>query len=161
MDVDAKNVFDDGWTALHYAVHEGYLEAVKLLVEKYRAQIDTRSTQNKTPFHLACTLSSSPLILYLLSRGASPCVVDRDGSTPLHYLCETGNLEMIKAVLPLAEGTGEVRNRFGLKPVELIRDKAVRREVGKETASRKSSVSKSPQGRTGVMVHKMKEGEKL
>jgi hypothetical protein len=23
--VDARNVFDDGWTALHYAVHEGTL----------------------------------------------------------------------------------------------------------------------------------------
>jgi ankyrin repeat protein len=38
--VDAKNVFDDGWTALHYAVHEGSYEIVKLLTDRYQCQID-------------------------------------------------------------------------------------------------------------------------
>ena len=35
VNVDAINVFDDGWSALHYAVHEGTLDVVKLLVENY------------------------------------------------------------------------------------------------------------------------------
>ena len=38
--VDSRNVFDDGWTGLHYAVHEGTLEIIKLLTEKYKCQID-------------------------------------------------------------------------------------------------------------------------
>jgi ankyrin repeat protein len=38
--VDQKNIFDDSWTALHYAVHEGNLVLIKLLVEKYKALID-------------------------------------------------------------------------------------------------------------------------
>lgn len=25
---------DDGWTAMHYAAHEGYMEVVKLLIDK-------------------------------------------------------------------------------------------------------------------------------
>ena len=25
---------DDGWTAMHYAAHEGYMEIVKLLIDK-------------------------------------------------------------------------------------------------------------------------------
>ena len=38
--VDQKNVFDDSWTALHYAVHEGNMPVIKLLIEKYEASID-------------------------------------------------------------------------------------------------------------------------
>jgi uncharacterized protein len=86
--IDAKNIFDDGWTALHYAVHEGSLEIAKLLVEKYQCEIDQRSSTNKTPFHLACIRGDQEIIKMLIARGASTTVVDRDGCTPLHYLCE-------------------------------------------------------------------------
>lgn len=33
--VDSKNIFDDSWTALHYAVHEGNIPVIKLLIESY------------------------------------------------------------------------------------------------------------------------------
>jgi len=54
VDVNAKNAFEDGWTCLHYATHEGHLEAVKLLIEDFDAEIDSRTVYNKTPFHFAC-----------------------------------------------------------------------------------------------------------
>jgi ankyrin repeat protein len=47
-------VFADGWSCLHYAVHEGLFEITKILIEEYNADIDPRTTHNKTPFHLAC-----------------------------------------------------------------------------------------------------------
>jgi len=28
VDVEAKNIFGDNWTALHYAIYVGYFEAV-------------------------------------------------------------------------------------------------------------------------------------
>jgi Ankyrin repeats (many copies) len=28
IEINAKNVFEDGWTCLHYAIHEGYFEVV-------------------------------------------------------------------------------------------------------------------------------------
>lgn len=99
--VDARNVFDDGWTALHYAVHEGSFEIIKLLIERYYCQIDQRSSTNKTPFHLACIRGDQQAIKYLLDKGASTTVVDRDGCTPLHYLCEGQNYEMVKLLIPL------------------------------------------------------------
>lgn len=52
--VEAKNIFDDGWTAMHYAVHEGYFDVAKILIEKYLVPIDIRAANNKTPFHIAC-----------------------------------------------------------------------------------------------------------
>jgi ankyrin repeat protein len=54
IEVNAKNVFEDGWTCLHYAVHEGYFEVVQMLIELYHASVDSRTVYNKTPFHFAC-----------------------------------------------------------------------------------------------------------
>jgi ankyrin repeat protein len=91
--------------------------------------IDSRTATNKTPFHLACIRGDPLLIRYLLDNGASVSVVDRDGSTPLHYLCETENHEMIKEILPLCKGSGvrDVRNRFGKKPADLVQDKEMKK----------------------------------
>jgi ankyrin repeat protein len=62
---------------------------VKLLVEEYKASVDPRSVTNKTPFHLACIRGEEQMIRYLLDQKCNTAVVDRDGCTPLHYLCET------------------------------------------------------------------------
>lgn len=120
-------MFDDGWTALHYAVNEGYLEVVKLLIEHYNATIDSRTSLNKTPFHFACRRGHQEIIKYLIENGASTSVVDRDGCTPLHYLCESENFEMIKLLLPLSKGCKDVRNRFGKKPADLITSSEMKR----------------------------------
>ena len=56
-------------------------------------------------------------------------MVDRDGCTPLHYLCESENLEMIKLVLPLSSGSKDVRNRFGKKPFDLLTDKNLQKII--------------------------------
>lgn len=129
VDANAKNIFDDGWTALHYAAHEGYFEAVKLLIESYNAIIDARTSFNKTPFHLACRRGFSDIIQFLMSKGANTSVVDRDGCTPLHYLCETDNLELIKLLLPACKGCKDVRNRHGKKPVDLVTSDEVKRFI--------------------------------
>jgi hypothetical protein len=56
-------------------------------------------------------------------------VVDRDGCTPLHYLCESECHEMIKLILPISHGAKEVRNRFGLKPFDMIKDKEFKKDI--------------------------------
>jgi ankyrin repeat protein len=120
VSVDAKNIFDDGWTALHYAVHEGYFEVVKLLIENFGSTVESRSSTNKTPFHLACIRGEEKLLKFMIQRGSNGASVDRDGSTPLHYLCETENHDMIKFLLPMSDGSKDIRNRFGKKPVDLV-----------------------------------------
>lgn len=52
-------------------------------------------------------------------------MVDRDGCTPLHYLCEAENIEMIKILVPLCPGVKDVRNRFGRKPGDMATNKAI------------------------------------
>lgn len=138
IDIDAKNVFEDGWTCLHYAVHESYFPLIKLLIEDFQAEVDTRTIYNKTPFHFACRRGDDQIIKYLLSKGANPSVVDRDGCTPLHYLCECENIEMVKLVLPLSPGSKDVRNRFGKKPADLLSSETLRKIVRQFSSSHNS-----------------------
>lgn len=102
--------------------------------------IDSRTSYNKTPFHLACRKGDESIIKYLIDKGANTSVVDRDGCTPLHYLCEAENYEMIKYVLPFCKGSKDVRNRFGKKPVDLIANAGMKRML-KYFNQSKSSVN--------------------
>lgn len=49
--------------------------------------------------------------------------MDRDGCTPLHYLCEADNEEMIKQLIPLCPSSKDVRNRYGRKPADMGKNK--------------------------------------
>ena len=40
IDVNAGNMEDDGWTALHYAAHEGFENIVELLIRKFDANVN-------------------------------------------------------------------------------------------------------------------------
>ena len=79
----------------------------------------------------------------MLSKGSNPSVVDRDGCTPLHYLCECENVEMIKYLLPLSPGSKDVRNRFGKKPADLLSSEVLRKAIRAYTGKNSQSVSKS------------------
>lgn len=76
---------------------------------------------------MACRRGDPHIIKYLISKGACTTVVDRDGCTPLHYLCETQNKEMIKYVLPFSSACKDVRNKFGKKPSDLVCDQELKK----------------------------------
>mmetsp|Transcript_30356 Transcript_30356/g.29696 ORF Transcript_30356/g.29696 Transcript_30356/m.29696 type:complete len:154 (+) Transcript_30356:1438-1899(+) len=137
--VNEKNIFEENWTCLHYAIQEGHFEALQLLVEEYGADLDPRTTLNKTPFHFACRRGDNKMIEYLIKKGVNPSVVDRDGCTPLHYLCENENIDMIKMLLPLSGGSNDVRNRFGKKPVDMIASASLKKLVRQFSKRRHTS----------------------
>jgi ankyrin repeat protein len=40
IDVNMANPSDDGWTALHYASHEGHEQLVECLLRQFNAEVD-------------------------------------------------------------------------------------------------------------------------
>lgn len=68
------------------------------------------------------------MVLYLASKEPSLLVEqDHEGSTPIHYLCELGKLELVKQLLQsytsqTLEAFGK-RNRLMQKPYDLIDEK--------------------------------------
>ncbi len=71
-------------TALHCAVYDGRLEAVRLLL-RFGAASDARTLQGRTCLHIACILGEEQMCRLLLGAGASVSVQDFDENTPVHY----------------------------------------------------------------------------
>lgn len=59
----------------------GQVGASKILVE-FGAELEARTTFNRTPLHLAAAQGHAELVQYLLSCKADPAVRTPDGETP-------------------------------------------------------------------------------
>ncbi|CAH8623633.1 unnamed protein product [Schistosoma intercalatum] len=90
----------NGYTPLHLASQDGQIEIVKVLVEKYKAQVNTPAKDGLTPLHLAVQEDKANVAEYLLSSGAS---IDtktlKAGFTPLHSSAYRGQLASVRLLL--------------------------------------------------------------
>lgn len=71
-----------GLTALHYAVRDGYADAVGVLLDA-KMDVNARSADQSTPLILACANGQYDIAMSLLQRGADPNLVNDDGIAPL------------------------------------------------------------------------------
>lgn len=118
-----------GQTPLHYAVNINFRfgEATVRLLLEHGADVEARDGQGRTP--LFSTVFSSRCLEYsrlLLEHGARPTVSDRDGRTPLHDAVKGSNLELIVLLLDFGADPCAT-NEKGVRPLDLICDKAVHR----------------------------------
>ncbi|HJS73563.1 MAG TPA: ankyrin repeat domain-containing protein [Vicinamibacteria bacterium] len=65
----------------HRHVPDGWLPAVKFLVEELGADVNARDHNGYTPLHHAAARGDNELILYLISKGADPTAIARSGQT--------------------------------------------------------------------------------
>lgn len=65
----------------HRHVPDGWLPAVKFLVEELGADVNARDHNGYTPVHHAAARGDNDLIRYLVSKGADVTVVSRSGQT--------------------------------------------------------------------------------
>ena len=87
---DMKN----GGSPLHWATTK---EVVIALVE-LGCCIEERNFSGQTALHVMVQRDRFECIVTLLSRGADPNVVDKDGNSPLHYAATLGNLLIIQVI---------------------------------------------------------------
>jgi ankyrin repeat protein len=72
-------------TPLHRAAVNGNLELAKLLVEKYHAEVDARTTNGETPLIGAVKKGKFEIVRYLLAVNASADEVSGSGLKPVDY----------------------------------------------------------------------------
>ncbi|XP_043472714.1 ankyrin repeat and KH domain-containing protein mask-like [Leptopilina heterotoma] len=91
--MDSSNDYDDtsDYNELFLAVHNGELELVHSLLEKYSA---TETIRGRTLLHVAAARGHAEIAKTLLGNGATIGVQDIKGNTPLDVSLAKGNVQM-------------------------------------------------------------------
>ncbi len=88
----------DGDTALHWAVSEGRIAAVRMLLEA-GADIEANDAERYTPLHWAAQKGHTAVVQALLDAGAAVDAVDGCGCTPLIAAASEGHVGSMMALL--------------------------------------------------------------
>jgi ankyrin repeat protein len=95
----------------------------------YGAEPDRATANGKPLLNDLIRWGQVPQVMWLLDRGASPNIPDRDGWTAVHQAVSRGNARLLKAVLD-AGGDLTRRDREGRTPVDLDRGKKLLTVMG-------------------------------
>jgi ankyrin repeat protein len=90
----------NGWTALHIAASEGYVQVAELLIRcGVYLNVDPRTDLNRTPLHWACYNGHLDMVELLLEAGADPNARDDDYCTCLHIASQRGEAGIVNMLL--------------------------------------------------------------
>ena len=92
---------EDGRTLLHSAAVGGNLLLVQLLIDRCSASnaVSTADPDGWTPLMSAVSCGHEEICKLLLSLGADPSAVNKQGRTALHYAASKGRVGIIKLLL--------------------------------------------------------------
>jgi ankyrin repeat protein len=104
--------YGEGFAANHHRFAPGgMLAAVKYLVEELHADVNAREHEGNTAIHNAAARGDNEMILYLISKGADPKIVNRAGVTTVDMA--NGPVQRISPfpeTIKLLEGMGVKNN---------------------------------------------------
>jgi ankyrin repeat protein len=104
--------YGEGFAANHHRYAPGgMLAAVKYLVEELHADVNARDHEFNTALHNAAARGDNEMILYLVSKGADPKAVNREGKTTVDMA--NGPVQRISPfpeTIKLLEGMGAKNN---------------------------------------------------
>ena len=96
----AEHVADAGFAALHWSAREGKLECARMLIEA-SATIDVRTTDDITPFMLACKSGHHECARLLMRAGADVEAANLRGGTAMVVACVMGEAETVRQLLSM------------------------------------------------------------
>ena len=89
-DINAQD--DNGENIIFYAVRGNNRPLIEILTQEYKQNLNTRNNQGETPLFIAAQ-NTPDLVPFLLAKGASPKVMDKNGRTPAIAAAEMGNMD--------------------------------------------------------------------
>jgi ankyrin repeat protein len=98
-----------GETLLHYLAVEDHLEAIKALIERKGADVNTLNDFGGSPLSEAAGLGYLELVKYLLSVGAKLQLPEQKESV-LHAAVRSGSTELVKVILDAGAAVNDVES---------------------------------------------------
>lgn len=96
----ALSLFQDGYTALHYASATNQTDILQLLLTKSPSyNIDTHTCYNETSLHLACLNGCLDPVRLLVEHRADLHARDGRGNTILHLAAANGSSDIIRCII--------------------------------------------------------------
>jgi ankyrin repeat protein len=81
----------DEWNIIHHCSRIGTPEILKMLVEEFNADIDSKTAYRYTPAIIAASYKNLPCLIELIKLGADFELEDRSGRKPVDYFIEENN----------------------------------------------------------------------
>ena len=95
--VNVNAPYSEGFTALHCASQQGYLEVLQYLVQHGKADVNVKNNYIETPLYVASHKGYLEVVQYLLQHGkADVNVQTNDGFTALYVASQNGHLEVVQ-----------------------------------------------------------------
>ena len=117
-DVNARDEYDR--TLLHYAVQNGSIDCVKLLLAVKAINVSIMDHKGKTPLHCAVERSDvESLKLLLAFKYINVNLKDILGKTPLHYAVDRSDIDCIKLLLSNPYVDVNIEDDYGHTPLSL------------------------------------------
>ncbi len=104
-------------TPLHHAAFNGNLPVVKYLIEEEDVVVNVESDRGFRAIDRAAVKGHSSVVKYLLTQGSSAKAPAKNGETPLHMACFSGNLETVKIIATAKEVDIDAKEIRGYTPL--------------------------------------------
>ena len=118
------------YAAIHYAAMYGYLEMMKCLINKYKADVNLISADKWSALHLSSYKGHYEIVDILLQcKDIKYNLCLPKIGTPLHCACLRNNFKIVSLLLHKSDPL--IRNNEGLLPVDLTNDKGIKNIINK------------------------------
>ena len=97
---DAKYLDSDKKSLLHAAAFTGDVEAVKILYNVGKLDVNAKDNNWLTPLHRACRAKQDDVVSLLLELGADEKVRDKNWQTPAHVAAANNAVKCFKLLEP-------------------------------------------------------------
>ena len=105
-----------GFQALHTAVYNRRQPVVEFLIKEGKCHVDTPTSHQEVPLHLACLRGDVSMVTFLLGCNAECACQDTNGNTCLHYAAAGNCADVVRCIVSRHGEMKDLKNKVCCVP---------------------------------------------